>query len=224
MAQKQAGKHVRSRPKDGPDPDSKKTLITAAKRLFARRGLNGTSIRDIAREAKMNSSMISYYFKGKNGLYRACLQEIGSTRLQFTRDLLASPANFQDYRLRLELFAESLFKLFLEDRDIGLIIIREYDRLHSPAEKVFKENFLNLIETIVHYFKDSQSKGFVSSSFDPYILASLFFGCLSSQLRLDHINEKSFGRSLKDPSERNRISSQLVEIFSRLKPSMIEVK
>lgn len=224
MAQKQAGKGVRSRPKEGLDANSKKTLITAAKRLFARRGLNGTSIRDIAREAKMNSSMISYYFKGKNGLYRACLQEIGSTRLQFTADLLVSPTNFQDYRLRLKLFAESLFNIFLEDRDIGLIVIREYDRLHSPAEKIFRENFLNLIETIVHYFENSQSKGFVSTSFDPYVLASLFFGCLSSQLRLDHINEKSFGRSLKDPAERDRISSQLVEIFSRLKHSMIEAK
>jgi len=35
-------------------------LLLAGKKLFARQGLSGTSIRDIAQQAGMNSSMISY--------------------------------------------------------------------------------------------------------------------------------------------------------------------
>ncbi|MCB0361991.1 MAG: hypothetical protein KDD35_04700, partial [Bdellovibrionales bacterium] len=96
------------------------------------------------------------------------------------------------------------------------IIIREYDRIHSPAETVFKENFLHLIETIVTFFRKAQSKKFVGKEFDPFTLASIYFGCLTGQLRLDHINEKTYNRSLKNTEEREKISSHLVHIFSRL--------
>ena len=44
---------------------ARKQLLDAARALFARRGLSGTSIRDIAQAAKVNSSMISYYFESK---------------------------------------------------------------------------------------------------------------------------------------------------------------
>lgn len=45
-------------------------LIRAAKRLFASQGFDGTTVRDIADAAKTNLSLVSYYFKGKEGLYR----------------------------------------------------------------------------------------------------------------------------------------------------------
>ncbi len=44
-------------------------------RLFAERGLNGVSIRELSQAAGASISMISYYFGGKEGLYSAVLQE-----------------------------------------------------------------------------------------------------------------------------------------------------
>lgn len=162
----------------------------------------------------MNSSMISYYFDGKDGLYRACLEEIATTRLQFTRDILLPPQTLEEYQLRLKMFAESLVQLFLEDRETGLIVIREYDRINSPAEKVFMENFLKLFEMIIQFFKEAQKKNFVRLKSDPFTMASLFFGALTSQLRLDHIKEKTYGRSLKKPDERAKLCTHLVSLFT----------
>lgn len=202
------------RPLRANDPSTRQTLLLAAKKLFARRGLGGTSIRDIAQEAKMNSSMISYYFDGKDGLYRACLEEIATTRLQFTREILSRPKTLEEYRLRLKMFAESLVQLFLDDRDTGLIVIREYDRINSPAERVFMENFLKLYEMIIQFFQDAQKRNYISTKLDPFTLASLFFGALTSQLRLDHIKEKAYNRSLKRADEREKICAHLVTLFS----------
>ena len=196
------------------DPSTRQTLMQAAKKLFARQGLSGTSIRDIAHEAGMNSSMISYYFDGKDGLYRACLEEIATTRLQFTREILIPPKTLDEYKLRLRMFAESLVQAFSEDRETGLIVIREYDRINSPAEKVFKENFLKLFEMIIDFFREAQKKTFIDPHWDPFILASLFFGALSSQLRLDHIKEKTYGRSLKTTEEREKLCLHLTSLFS----------
>lgn len=57
------------------DNDCRTNLIRAATPLFAAKGLNGVSVREVAREAGANLSMISYYFGGKEGLYAAVLTE-----------------------------------------------------------------------------------------------------------------------------------------------------
>ncbi|SHH68646.1 MULTISPECIES: forespore capture DNA-binding protein RefZ [Virgibacillus] len=47
---------------------SKQKVIEAATELFFQKGFHGTSVRDIADKARVNVSLISYYFKGKQGL------------------------------------------------------------------------------------------------------------------------------------------------------------
>jgi AcrR family transcriptional regulator len=53
-----------------PSPDTRDALIEAALACFAKYGYDATSIRLVASMAGKNSSLISYYFKGKEGLYR----------------------------------------------------------------------------------------------------------------------------------------------------------
>ena len=57
------------------DNDCREHIITAAVPLFAAKGLNGVSVRELAAAAGVNLSMISYYFCGKEGLYAAVLAE-----------------------------------------------------------------------------------------------------------------------------------------------------
>ncbi|MFA1820305.1 forespore capture DNA-binding protein RefZ [Virgibacillus oceani] len=47
---------------------SKQKVMEAASSLFFQKGFHGTSVRDIAEKAAVNVSLISYYFKGKQGL------------------------------------------------------------------------------------------------------------------------------------------------------------
>jgi TetR/AcrR family transcriptional regulator len=55
--------------------DCRENIIAAAIPLFAAKGLNGVSVRELAAAAGVNLSMISYYFGGKEGLYAAVLSE-----------------------------------------------------------------------------------------------------------------------------------------------------
>ncbi|BDU69094.1 transcriptional regulator [Geothrix oryzae] len=56
--------------------ESRDCLIQAALRCFAKYGYDATSIRLIASMAGKNSSLISYYFKGKEGLYREVFRHL----------------------------------------------------------------------------------------------------------------------------------------------------
>lgn len=68
------------------EKDAQTKLLETATLLFAQKGFHAVSIRELAKTAKMNSALISYYFGGKEGLYQEVLED------QFTliADLLQS--------------------------------------------------------------------------------------------------------------------------------------
>jgi len=54
--------------------DTKTRILKVASNLFAEKGFEGTSIRDIASAADVNLAAINYHFKNKNNLYCATFQ------------------------------------------------------------------------------------------------------------------------------------------------------
>ncbi|MBG9500784.1 TetR family transcriptional regulator, partial [Bacillus thuringiensis] len=52
-------------------------ILEAAKKKFGERGYDGTSIHEIAKEAKVNVAMASYYFNGKENLYLEVFKKYG---------------------------------------------------------------------------------------------------------------------------------------------------
>ncbi|MBW4360722.1 TetR/AcrR family transcriptional regulator [Flavobacterium taihuense] len=58
-------------------------ILQVAEKLFAEKGFDGTSIRDIAKEAKINIAMVSYYFGSKEQLLESIiLNRITDIKLQ----------------------------------------------------------------------------------------------------------------------------------------------
>jgi len=53
---------------------TRSSLLRAAGKIFARKGFEGTSIREICTAAKTNISAVNYYFGDKVGLYRAVIE------------------------------------------------------------------------------------------------------------------------------------------------------
>lgn len=52
----------------------KETIIESALLLFSTKGFEGTSVRDIARDAGVNVAMISYYFGSKEKLFESVVE------------------------------------------------------------------------------------------------------------------------------------------------------
>src|SRR4051812_29993633 len=75
--------------------DTRARLIRAATELFAKNGFDGTSIKDLASHAGVNVSLVSYHFGGKEGLYRACVEQFGQERLAMASRLLQGAATLE---------------------------------------------------------------------------------------------------------------------------------
>src|ERR1700741_4350769 len=73
VAKKKAGKSIRAPEQD----DARARLIDTAIELFAKKGYEGTSVRDLATAAGVNVAAVSYHLGSKDALYhealRACL-------------------------------------------------------------------------------------------------------------------------------------------------------
>src|SRR5580693_5631332 len=70
---------TRRRPKTGGyarGDETRAQIITTALKVFGERGFDQASTRDIAAKAGVKTPALQYYFGGKEGLHRACAQQI----------------------------------------------------------------------------------------------------------------------------------------------------
>jgi TetR/AcrR family transcriptional regulator len=79
-------------------------LLSAALEEFAAKGFAGARVQDIAARAGLNKHLISYYFGGKEGLYR-----------ELQRSWQESEAAFTDLTVALDEVAERYFRKGLAD-------------------------------------------------------------------------------------------------------------
>lgn len=56
--------------------ESRARIVEAAAQLFADRGFDGVSVRELAKRAGVNAAAVNYHFGGKEGLYHAVIRKL----------------------------------------------------------------------------------------------------------------------------------------------------
>jgi AcrR family transcriptional regulator len=180
--------------------DNTRNLILAEARVhFCEKGFVGASVRDICDGATVNVSAIKYHFGGKEGLYRECFKIYGEGRLKSASKILTKANSIEELKLRIKLFCEDFIKEGLENMHATKMICREIEIENPLIEDIFQETFLKLYKTLTEIFEDAQTKNLIRNDLDAMIITSSFFHNLTSSLRLNHVGEKYFNRTLLDP-------------------------
>ncbi len=154
---------------------SKYCILHAAAQLFAKLGLDKCSTREIAKVSDSNISLISYYFGGKEGLYRQVLREHALKVKAEVQEVLGDelPQN-----LTKELFVNDMSFLIdhminshIENPDISKIFAREKLTGFPHSKDIQSEIFYPLISKFFRLFEAGQNHGFVKKDIKP----ALFF-------------------------------------------------
>ena len=74
-----------------PQSDIGPRIIQSARDRFLSEGVDGASLRNIAKDAGTNIGMVYYYFKTKDDLFLAVIEEVYAKLLEDLRGILAAP-------------------------------------------------------------------------------------------------------------------------------------
>lgn len=80
--------------------NTEQKLIGVATELFAKNGFEGASTREICKQAGVNISLISYYFGGKEGLYKKIVDDIVQNIINNAKEKMGfeePPGNFDHF-------------------------------------------------------------------------------------------------------------------------------
>lgn len=201
------------RKKEVPSDKTRDLLLDEARKHFCEKGFNGASVRDICDGAGANVSAIKYHFGGKEGLYRECFKVYGESRLNAASKILTKANSVEELKLRIKLFCEDFIKEGLENMYTTKMICREIEIENPLIDDIFQETFLKVYSTFAEMFEDAKTKNFIRNDIDTMIIASAFFNNLTTSLRVDHVGEKYFNRTLKDPAFSELFINNMISIF-----------
>lgn len=196
--------------------NSRELLIQAAQKVFSKNGYEGTSTRDIAKEAGVNISLISYHFQGKEGLYGACLEEVSRSSLETVDRVLKKPTSLEDFKTRFHIFIEEFVQMHLSNPCTTCIVMNEITN-ESPSPVVvqlFKTKFVIVFDKLVDFVTYAQKQKYIHSQVDPEVLSAMVMGCISHLIRTESLRKIMLGRrGLFDGEQADKTVTQIVTNF-----------
>jgi AcrR family transcriptional regulator len=159
--------------------DKQVQIMETAETLFAEKGFNGTSVRDIALKAKVNLAMISYYFGSKDKL----LEALFNYRGEYIKLKLESM--IQDKALssleKMNTLIDHYIEKITSQQCFHRIMAREQVLTHTgtTAELIFqmKKRNQELISRLIH---DGQKKGEFKKNIDIPLMITTLIGTTSN--------------------------------------------
>jgi TetR/AcrR family transcriptional regulator len=181
---------------------SRERLLAAALDEFSARGFAGARVNAIAERAGLNQQLITYYFGGKEGLYRA----LGERWLE-QEATLASPETPLD-----ELAPSYLEASFADPRMTRLLLWAGLDDSAEPPERppdaTEREDLSDL--------ERRQAEGEIAADLDPGLLQLALMGATLAPIALPHVVRRITGAEPTEPGFQAAYAEQLRRIIRHL--------
>lgn len=124
---------------------TKRKIMNSAILLFASKGFSTTTTREICRHAGVNLSLISYYFKTKDGLYTSIIESIMNYGLEYLQEEISHVQNIgvMNREEKIELYRKLLEKYvaFLYSESVPnsfvILMIKEQTTAHSKFSEMY---------------------------------------------------------------------------------------
>jgi AcrR family transcriptional regulator len=181
-------------------------LLDSAEMLFSQKGFDGTSVRDIAESAGINTAMISYYFGSKEKLMEEIFER-KSLNIREKVDNLLKDDSLDPFQKMYSLVDEYIDGIF-QKRVFHRILLCEQIINQNPhiimlMEKMKTRNS----ECINDLIRLGQKKGLFKKNIDILIITNTLIGTISHSLinmdfyksyhHLESMKEEEFERFLK---------------------------
>lgn len=195
-------------------------IIETAERLFAERGFDGTSVRDIADEAGVNVAMISYYFGSKEKMMEALFElRVGSVKIRvesLIKDESLSPLEKVNMLID-EHIDRVMQKQCFHKIMMGVVATNKNPAILKAANSVKIRN----AEVVTELIKDGQKKGVFKKKIDVILMMNTMVGTVS-QTMMSQTYYREFNKQQDIPDEefelllKRRLSIHIKTLFKAI--------
>lgn len=155
--------------------DRREQIMDAALRVFARKGFNVATNKDIAQEARITPGLIYHYFKSKEDLLRAAIEEHSPLRLVHA---LPSEMLDQPPETLLPFLAQQFLAIIEDERFVRLMRVFLPEVIYHPEITSFNLPAMKEIaEFLEKYLAAKMDNGELRRT-DPALAAQVFGGSL----------------------------------------------
>jgi AcrR family transcriptional regulator len=195
-------------------------IMEAAEKLFAAKGFEGTSVREIAEAAGINLAMTSYYFGSKEKLLEALFayrSEFFKLQLEsMIRDTTMTPMQ------KMESLIDQYIDRLMNNQSFHRIMVREQMVNNTGAMSgLIRQLKIRNLELIHQLIQEGQKKGEFKKGIDIPLLMMTLLGTVSQMITTQHyfkeINEL---QSMTDEEFqkliRKKLSHHLKKIFKAI--------
>jgi len=189
---------------------TRERVLSVAIATFARQGLAGTSVRDIARQARIRVSTLYHYFRSKEALYQEVQERVHG---QVRALVVSALGQGRDLRETTRAAVGALFDLFLSNR--ALLQLGYRTSLESPgrfgAERRLADRWLGLVEGLL---TPAEARGEVKDV-DPVLLMVTIDALVHWHIIADGLYERMLGKGLDDPALARQVREHVAQVALR---------
>lgn len=144
-------------------------IMNAATRMFARRGFNGTSLKDISDEVGIRKPSLLYHYGSKEDLRLAVLENVLERWNEVLPRLLMAAAGGED---RFAMVIQETVRFFTEDPDRARLLTREILDRPDDMRRRLVQYVSPWVGVVADYIRKGQRHGEVHADVDPeaYVL------------------------------------------------------
>ena len=178
-------------------------IISAATKVFAKKGFFNARISDIAKEAKVADGTIYLYFNNKIDILRSVFEEEINTIIQHTRKLIGAE---QDPRKKLEIFIVTHLSYMKKNKNLAEVMHIELRQSTKLIKDYRNLKFNEYIDIIAEIICQGQQQKIFRKDILPNIAKRTLFGALDEVSRVWNI-------SLETHYSVEEASCQIIKMF-----------
>lgn len=200
--------------------DKQLQIIRTAEALFAQKGYEGASVRDIAEAAGVNSAMISYYFGSKEGLIKALFEERTSD-MALKVDALLRDDSISPWQKVESLIDDYVDRIATKVQFHKIMMYEQMLEKNSFLTGLLNELRLRNSEKVRSLLRQGQEAGVFNADIDVSFLMFTLFGTVTNA----YFNREFYrlNKGLADMDEvsfqlefRTRIRNHIQKLFKAL--------
>ncbi len=200
--------------------DKQVQIMETAEILFAEKGFNGTSVRDIAEKAHVNLAMISYYFGSKDKLLESLFDYRGE-HVKLKLESMVEDKTLGSFE-KLDLLIDHYIEKIMNQQCFSRIMVREQVVNHTgiTAKLItqMKKRNQEIISKLIH---QGQKKGEFKRNIDIPLMMATLVGTAGHLIatqpyyreinNLQSMSEEEFQKHLK-----KKLSQHLKKLFKAI--------